>query len=438
MTKIEIPVKKNEIYQTKISDLSHLGTGVAKINDYVVFVENVLPSDYCEIKIIKVGKKYGFGKLVQIIEPSPLRELNPERLCPVWDKCGGCSLLHMKYENQIEYKNIDSYNESPYHYRNKVTYPVRDIDGEIKIGFYKKNSHDIIESHSCIISQPVFLQIINFIKKIMLVYNITAYNEENHTGLLKNIFIRQGQNSKEIMIGLVFNHNKYTPPKDFINQVISNFPHVKSIMVNYNNKITNVALGKTNKVIYGKDYIIDTIGHIKFRISLNSFYQINSQQCQQLYDDIIDFAGFSGTEKVIDAYCGIGTIALYIAKHVDYVHGIEVVPQAIENAKENAKLNTIENTGFTCGAVEDVISVLIDDSIDTVIVDPPRKGLEPVFIEAIKKIKPKKIMYVSCNPKTLERDIELLADKYNVVKTKLYDFFPNSLHIESLVMLTEE
>ena len=457
-----IMIKKNELHDLAVTDLTYLGAGFAKVassepgdkgEGFAVFIDNALPGDVVSTKILKVKKNYAFGKIERILEPSPDRVAAPELYCPVWDKCGGCALLHMDYDAQLDHKReqaitafaneglaIDfetiSIGDEPFHYRNKAVYPVRAVmdKGNMtqRIGFFKKNSHMVIENFGCAIVQPVNEQILTLIKS----HKIVPYDETTGKGNLRHVFIRQAPSTGEIMVALVVNKNTYTPPKSLI-ESLAKIKGMASIILNVNDQNTNVAIGKVSRLLWGKETIRDTMGHVSFDISLHSFYQVNSEVCADLYQDIVSFAEFKGTENVLDAYCGIGTISLYIAHQVATVQGIEVVSQAVNNATENAVLNNIYNVNFTCDTVENALAVN-KSQVDTVILDPSRKGLDPTVIDALLDMSPEKILYVSCNPKTLARDIKALSAQYTITKTKLYDFFPHSLHIESLVMLVKK
>lgn len=444
-------IKKNQQYEVEIKDISHLGSGVAKINNFIVFIDMALPGDILKVLIVKVKKKYGYGKILEIITPSLLRV---KSVCPVFKSCGGCNFLHMDYSSQLSFKqkqfvnlfenngfNINHIKEvlqpiehlnSPYNYRNKVIFPVGLRDYKIEIGFYKKNTHEIVDFINCHIQQKINQNILENIRKAMEVNGVKPYNEIEKTGIVRNIFIRQGHVSKEIMVALIINRNDYTFPSNFFSKLIS-IQNVESILVNYNTKNSNAVLGQKTELIYGKPYIKDYIGSIKYNISLHSFYQINSIMCEKLYTDIVKFADFNGHETVMDAYCGIGTISLFIAKFVKKIFAIEIVPQAITDGKENAKINNITNVDFICGKVENLVNNF--NEIDIAIIDPPRKGVEKNVIKALLSLRPKKIFYISCNPKTLVRDLELLSPTYEINIIKTYDFFPHSLHIESLTVL---
>lgn len=451
-------LNKNDIHNIDIIDLSFQGSGVAKIDEFIIFIDGALPGDFCEIKILKVKKNYAFGKILNIIKPSTYRVGSK---CPVFSKCGGCSLQHLEYSQQLIIKQKKVENclrrianllevdvkpcvglKAPYHYRNKVQYPVREINNELKIGFYQKNSHNIVDFYSCFIQNPVNEEIINIIKSHMVKYNITAYNEENNTGVVRHIFIRVAHITKEIMVCIVVKgkNSNIIKNKSELIKSLNKIPNMVSIVLNYNNDKTNVIMGQKVDTLFGKQYIIDYIDNISFKISAKSFYQVNSVQTERLYKQIIKLLNIDNSKTVLDAYCGIGTISLFIAKYAKKVYGVEIVSEAIYDAIENAKINNVNNTEFILGKAEEVIPNRFDkETIDIVILDPPRKGCHEDLLNSVISINPEKIIYVSCEPSTLARDLKLLCQhKYNVTNVIPYDFFPQTMHVETLVLLTNK
>ena len=442
-------LKKNEKHRVAIEGLTGLGSGFTKINGMTVFVENAVPGDIVELLIVKVKKTYAYGKITEIIVPSSDREV-PR--CPVQHQCGGCSLMQVAYSSQIYHKQkqiVDAlvlgggYErrgiealieptaalEIPYHYRNKVVFPVREVEGAIKVGFFKKNSHIPVDFYDCHIQQSGNKDLIDAIIKGMKTHGISAYNEDTHTGLIRGIFIREGHVSGERMVALIVNSKNFVPKPEFLEGIEA----AENILINYNTKKDNTLLSHEFKVVKGRDYIEDTIGETKFQIALNAFYQINGPLCAQAYEEILSLCELTGEETVLDAYCGIGTIALYVAKQAKAVYGIEVVPEAIVNATANAQLNGITNAQFTQGLAEEKIKDY--PHMDVAILDPPRKGVDPAVIETLRQMKPKKLIYLSCNPLTLARDLKLLKDMYQLKTVKGYDFFAHSAHVETLVSL---
>ncbi|MCL1936480.1 MAG: 23S rRNA (uracil(1939)-C(5))-methyltransferase RlmD [Defluviitaleaceae bacterium] len=448
-------MRKNEEYEVEILDFTDMGSGVAKVNNFTVFVEGGLTHDILKILIVKVKKNYAFGKILHIIKPSKNRieKSIVDNRCSVFSSCGGCSILHMNYSSGVNFKvenlknlmiNIFDKNyinkimlpvetSNIFNYRNKVIYPVRYEQG-IKIGFYKKNSHNVIDYNNCAMQQNQNSYILQILKEMLVNHNISAYNENDRTGIIRNIFIRQGHITNEIMIGIVINDTRNVLPNEFVKS-LSNIENVKSIVVNYNTKNTNLILGDKNSVVFGREYIVDFIGDLKFHISIHSFYQINNVLYKRLLDDLIKYTNFEKSENVLDIYCGIGTITLYLSKYVKEIFGIEVVEYAVKNAKENAKINNIQNAHFLLGRAEDISKNFVNKNIKTIILDPPRKGLDENVSNAVLEINPDKIIYISCNPKTLARDLKVFSDFYTIKFLKPYDFFPHTLHIETLTIL---
>ena len=444
-------IKKNDKYTVTIEDLTGMGSGVAKIEGITIFIENAVPGDVAEILILKVKKTYGYGKIIELITPSQNRV---EPICPVAHQCGGCSIMQMDYATQLSYKSkqvLDAFVytggfdrdkiiklmkqpkslENPYHYRNKVIFPVREINGKITVGFFKKNSHVPVDYYDCFISDKENKIIIDNIIGAMKEHGISAYNENTHSGLVRGIFIRRGFVTKETMVALVVNDKNFVPSQAFIDKI-----NADNILINYNTKKENTLLTDNSAVVKGRDYIEDFIGNANFRISLNSFYQVNSVLCKELYDEIIEMAKPTKEDVLLDAYCGIGTIALYMADYVKEVYGVEIVPQAIKNANTNKEINKIKNANFLLGLAEEKIKEF-DTKMDIVVLDPPRKGVDEVLIEELLKMQPQKIIYVSCNPITLARDLKKLCEVYQLNEIRPYDFFAHSSHVETIVSLTK-
>ncbi|MCL1925368.1 MAG: 23S rRNA (uracil(1939)-C(5))-methyltransferase RlmD [Defluviitaleaceae bacterium] len=409
-------LNKNDIYTVKILELSEKASGVSKIDGFVVFTPNTLPGELVEIKILKVKKNYAYGKVLNIIEKSRARVETP--ICPAFLKCGGCSLLHMNYESQLQLKEIDFHGEDM-HYRNKVAFPVT-TNG---IGYYKPNTHENINFYDCKIANKSFVNIIRQIESL----KIEPYNEKKHTGLLRHIFLRKA--NEELMLALVLNAKRTKEPHKIAEEILNlNLP-VSSIVLNYNDKKTNVILGEKSQTIKGTPYITGEILGAKFQISLQSFYQVNEAMTEALYSKVLENIEEGST--VLDAYCGIGTISILAARKAKQVHGIEIVESAIIDAKKNALINDTHNVTFEAG---DAAQSKIEQ--DIVILDPPRKGCDSKLLNAINNSEANKIIYISCNPKTLERDLELLTN-FELSEKKRFDFFPNTLHIETLTILNK-
>lgn len=448
--------KKNDRYVLDITDIGVNGEGIGKIEGYTFFVDRALPGETVEIIATKLKKSYGYGRLMNIISPSPDR-VTP--LCPVADKCGGCSLQHLSYDAQLNFKTekvrqnlirIGGFVSpdvmptigmtEPYRYRNKAQYPVSVINGKTVCGFYASHSHRVIPCDDCLIGQSENKTIISYIKAFMDRYNLSAYDETTHTGLVRHIVIKSAVNTGEVMVCLVINAKDFKLKQELVD-ALSSLLYIKSIVINYNRDKTNVIIGQTSETIYGSSTITDTIGSLKFNISPLSFFQVNPVQTEKLYQTALDFADLTGTETVIDAYCGIGTISLFLAQKAEMVYGVEIIPEAIDAAKENAKLNGITNAEFFAGKSEEIVPLLYREkgiSADTVVVDPPRKGCEESLLELLLNMAPQKIVYVSCDSATLARDLKILCrDKYTISKIQPIDMFPHSTHVETVVLLSK-
>lgn len=461
MAKIQVPVMKNEYYDVTFEDLTHEGAGVAKIEGFPIFVENALPDERAKIKVIKVKKGFAFAKLIELYEQSEKRIEAP---CPIYSQCGGCQLQHFSYEGQLDFKRkqveqvltrigkLDVGKVSvhptlgmndPWNYRNKAQVPVGEREGGLVAGFYQKRSHDIIDMEKCLIQQSENDDVVQAVKKICETYGIRAYNEEKHKGWLRHIMVRYGLVTKEIMVVFVTKTADFPHKNDILAEITKQLPQVKSIVQNINNKRTNVIFGDETKVLWGEEYIYDKIGDVKFAISARSFYQVNPEQTKVLYDKALEYAGLTGEESVIDAYCGIGTISLFLAQKAKKVFGVEIVPEAIEDAKRNAELNGITNAEFAVGEAEVVIPEWYKqgNQADVIVVDPPRKGCDEALLKTILDMKPKKVVYVSCNPGTLARDLQILElGGYETVEVQPVDMFPHTTHVEvvSKMILKEE
>ena len=455
MTKADLPVHKNESYEVEILDLTHEGAGVARVNGFTLFVPNTLPGERAKIKVIGIKKGFGFGRLEELIEPSPERVEPP---CPIYKWCGGCQLQHLSYAGQLEYKrkqvedvltrigkleNVPvlptlGMDDEPWRYRNKAQVPVGERDGRIITGFYQKRSHEIVEMDSCIITGKTDDDAVQAVKEIVNKYNISAYNEEKHKGMLRHIIARYGKTTGDLMIVLVTNGKDLPKRKKIVEDIAAALPEVKSIVQNVNTKRTNVIFGEETRVLWGAEYIYDFIGDIKFAISARSFYQINPDQTKVLYDQALKYAELNGDETVIDAYCGIGTISLFLAQKAKKVYGVEIVPEAIEDARRNAELNNITNAEFAVGKSEEVIPAWKKQGItpDVIVVDPPRKGCDEELLKTIIEMKPKRVVYVSCNPATLARDLRVLEDGgFKTTEVQPVDMFPQTTHCEAVAWL---
>lgn len=448
-------VVKNEKYVVDIIDNGFEGEGIAKIDGLTVFVPGSIKGEKCEILIVKVLASHAYGKIVNIIEKSENRK---ESDCATYKRCGGCSLRHMTYESTLKLKRQVVQNlvnkglkkkvevletigmENPYNYRNKAQYPVGlNSEGQPEVGVFAQRTHTIIPIQTCLIqteiSQKIAKTILNFVKE----KNIQVYNEENQKGLLRHIVIKVGKYTNQVMCILVVNDSKFNQEQELVKLLCEKYPEIKTIVKNINNKNTNVILGKENINLYGNGYIEDKLGEYIFKISPMSFYQVNPVQAEILYTTAINQANLDKNDILFDLYCGIGTIGIFASKYVNKVYGIEIVPQAIEDAKENAKINDVKNIEFICGDVEVAFDELINKEKivpSAIIVDPPRKGLDNKTVENIAKIKPAKLVYISCNPATMVRDLTKLENIYNIKAIQPVDMFPWTAHIETVTVLT--
>lgn len=448
-------IKKNEEYILDIIDNGYEGEGIAKINNFTVFIPGAIKGEKVKILIVKVNSSHAFGKILDIISAS--KERNNKVDCDTYKRCGGCNLRHIKYEETLKIKRDTVQNlvnktlktkievkqaigmESPYNYRNKAQYPVGiDKEGNPVIGVFANRTHKVIQINNCFIqnkeSQEIAKYICNFLKE----YNITVYNETNQTGLVRHIMIKVGIKTDEIMCVIVINGQSIPQEELLVKDLIERFPNIKTIVENINTKNTNVILGNKNINLYGDGYIYDKLGEYTFKISPLSFYQINPTQTEKLYNLAVEYADLTGKETVIDLYCGIGTIGIFMAKQAKKVYGVEIIGQAIEDAKENCKINNIENAKYYVGDTEKVFEQLIEKEkvqVDVIVVDPPRKGLDNTTIENIIKIKPKKVVYISCNPATLMRDLAKLENDYKIKEIQPVDMFPFTSHVECVAVL---
>ena len=450
--------KKNEYLDVEFTDLTSEGFGVAKVDDgYTIFVEKALPGEKAKIRLEKVKKRYAYGKLVELYTKSPDRIDIPSHELP---KYGGCQLQHMTYERQLQFKQnvveqalkriggLDEVvvhpiigMENPWHYRNKTTVPVGEKNGKLVAGFYRPRSHKIVDTDDNVIHIEEINEAVRVVKEAAIRLGIPPYNETEHTGVLRHIMARYGLATGELMVGVITRTEELPHKEELVEEIVSRLPKVKSVIQNINPKRTNVILGEESKVLWGNEVIYDNIGDIRFAISAHSFYQVNPVQTKVLYDKALEYADLTGEETVIDAYCGIGTISLFLAKKAKKVYGIEVVPEAIEDAKRNAEQNGITNTEFLVGKAEEVIVDLAEEGIaaDVVVVDPPRKGCDEVLLKTIIEMKPKKVVYVSCNPSTLARDLRILEDGgYRTLEVQPVDMFPQTTHVECCALLIKK
>ncbi|MDY0406641.1 23S rRNA (uracil(1939)-C(5))-methyltransferase RlmD [Virgibacillus sp. 179-BFC.A HS] len=458
MSKQTAPVKKNDVISVHIEDLSHEGNGVGKVEGYPLFIPHALPGEQTTIKVVKANKNFGFGKLLEVKKKSPDRVEPP---CDVFYKCGGCQIQHMSYRMQLEMKQNQVKNvmrkiahmpdvpvhptigmADPWRYRNKVSIPVSGKPGDLITGFYQMRSHHIIEDmETCVVQDEVNDRMVEAVRRIASKLGIAPYDEKTDRGVLRHIMVRTGRASNETMIVIITRTKKLPHQQELVHELVETYPQIKSIMHNINDRRTNVIMGKQTKLLWGEPFIYDTIGDIKFAISAKSFYQVNPPQTKKLYEKALEYAGLEENDTVIDAYCGIGTISLFLAQKAKKVYGVEIVPEAIEDAKNNALLNGMENVEFVVGQAEKVMPAWKEKGLnpDVIVVDPPRKGCEADFLQAMIEMEPKRIVYVSCNPSTLARDLKILADGgYRAAEIQPVDMFPQSMHVECVSLLQRE
>ena len=452
MEKIEI--KKNDEYIVDVIDNGFEGEGIAKINNFTIFIPGAIKGEKIKILIVKVLTSHAFGKIIEIIEKS---ENRVQADCATFKRCGGCNLRHIKYEETLKMKqnavqslvNKTLKNkirveetigmDNPYHYRNKAQYPVGlDKNGKPQIGVFANRTHEIIPIEKCFIQHPQSEKIAKEILNYWVENKNSIYDEKTNKGLLRHIVIKIGFKTNEIMCILVINGKKFPNEEDLVKFITNKFPCVKTIVKNVNMKNTNVILGNENINLYGDGYIYDKLGEFIFKISPLSFYQVNPVQAEKLYNIGVKQAKINKNDIVFDLYCGIGTISLFMSKYAKKVYGVEIVEQAVCDANENAKLNNIYNANFICGDTEVILDDLINNKKiipDVVMVDPPRRGLDVYSIDNILKIKPDRLVYISCNPATLVRDLVKFEDVYEVSKIQPVDMFPFTSNVECCVVM---
>ena len=448
-------MKKNEEYIVEIIDNGYEGEGIAKIDNFTIFIPGAIKGEKVKVVIVKVTASFAYGKILEILQRVEERVENVD--CSTYKRCGGCNLRHINYEKTLELKKNIVQNlvnktlkvkvkvkdtigmENPFNYRNKAQYPVGlDKVGNPVIGVFANRTHEVIEIKECMIQNKDTEKIAKHICEFAKNNNISVYNEETRKGLLRHIVIKVGVKTNEIMCVLVLNGRKINNEDKLVKELIEKFPNIKTIVKNINMQNTNVILGKENINVFGDGYIYDKLGEYTFKISPLSFYQINPIQTEKLYNLAQEKAELTGKEILFDLYCGIGTIGIFMANKAKKVYGIEIVEQAIEDAKENCKINNIKNATYLVGDTENLLTDLIEKQniiADVVVVDPPRKGLDKTTIENIKNINSKKVIYISCNPATLVRDLSYLEDKYEVKEIQPVDMFPFSHHVENIAVL---
>lgn len=452
-------VEKDKEYIFNIEALGYEGEGIAKIEGYPVFIPGALIGEKVKVIITKVKKNFAYGNLLEILEESDKRRI-PD--CRSYNVCGGCTAQHLSYEDQLDFKfsrvkdcirkigglddSIVKYPigmENLYRYRNKVQFPVGMVNGKLSIGFFSEKSHEIIDIDTCLLQDEESEQIIAIIRKWMNDYSIMPAKNDGKffkKGLIRHIVVRKAFNTNEIMVILVTTNKEIPYIEKLIETLNSKNCAIRSIVQNINDKDTNLVMGEKCITLWGADYICDYIGKYKFNISPLSFFQVNPVQTEVLYNKALEYADLNGDEVVFDAYCGTGTISLFLSQKAKMVYGVEIISQAIDNAKVNAEINNVKNAQFYVGKSEEIIPQLIKDGIipDVIVVDPPRKGCDSKLLDALGKAKPRRIVYVSCDPSTLARDLKYLESHgYKTQEIQPVDMFPMTKHIENVAFLTK-
>ena len=463
-------MQKNDLVTVAIEDIGVGGEGIGKVDGYTLFIKDAIIGDVVEAKIVKAKKNYGYARLMNIVTPSENRVEKPA--CPMARRCGGCQIQEMKYGAQLAFKegkvrgNLERIGEvptelldkvmqpivgmeEPFHYRNKAQFPIgTDKEGHIITGFYAGRTHSIIPNTDCALGVAVNQKILEIILHFMENNHISAYDEEKHKGLVRHVLIRYGFKTDEIMVCLVMNGEKLPHAEKLVDKLCK-IPGMTSITISVNKAKTNVIMGNEIKLLWGQTYITDYIGNVKYQISPLSFYQVNPVQTEKLYGLALDYADLNGNETVWDLYCGIGTISLFLAQKAKQVYGVEIVPQAIDDARNNAKINDITNAEFYVGKAEEVLPEYYREyqeshggetaHADVIVVDPPRKGCEESLLQTIVDMQPEKVVYVSCDSATLARDVKFLRESgYELKKITPVDQFPNTVHVETVVLLSQQ
>ncbi len=456
-------MQKNEEIELIIEDMGVGGEGIGKTDGMTFFVKDALIGDHIRAKITKLKKNYGYARLMQILEPSPFRT---EPRCAFHRQCGGCQIQALSYEKQLEFKeqkvrqNLERIGgftdlpmepivgmEDPYRYRNKAQFPIgTDKDGHIIAGFYAGRTHQIIPNRDCVLGVPVNKDILDIVIRLMEAHHIPAYNEATHTGLVRHVLIRYGFTTKEIMVCLVINGKELPFAQEFVDELCK-LEGMTSISVSIHEEVTNVIMGKEIRLLWGQPYITDFIGNIKYQISPLSFYQVNPVQTRKLYELALEYAGLQGGETVWDLYCGIGTISLFLAQKAQKVYGVEIIPQAIEDAKRNAQINGMANVEFFVGKAEEILPEFYEKEqeagrkayADVIVVDPPRKGCDRELLDTILDMGPERVVYVSCDSATLARDLKILCQEgYQLERVRPVDQFCHTSHVETIVLIQKK
>lgn len=469
-TTTDVPVRKNDEVTLDIIGLTQDGEGVGRADGFTLFVQGALPGERIKAKVLKVKKQYGYAKMLSLLEASPD---SVEALCPIYRQCGGCQLQHLDYKAQLAWKRqhvVDSLTRigklrvadvagegvvvhptigmaEPWRYRNKAQVPIGMAQadmadgaaGSLIGGFYARGSHRIIDMDACVIQHERNDEAVRLVKALGTRLGIRAYDETTGRGLLRHAVVRTGFATGETMVCLVTNGTRIPRVDELVEGIRRALPDVRSIVQNVNTRNTNVIFGDETRVLWGSDVIYDELDGIRFAISARSFYQVNPAQTVTLYRKAVEYAGLTGRETVIDAYCGIGTISLFLARHAGKVYGVESVPEAVEDARRNAALNGIGNAEFEVGLAEEVIPRWREEGVtaDVIVVDPPRKGCDAKLLDTIVQMRPKRVVYVSCNPATLARDLAVLeAGGFRTVEVQPVDMFPHTGHVETVALMS--
>ena len=447
-------MKKGEIKTFKIEDLAHGGDGVATAeNGMAVFISLTLPGDLVKAKINKIKKNYAFAELVEVLEAGAGRTEAP---CPVYNDCGGCQLQHINYQKELEFKKnnikqlikriaeIEDFKlrevlaaDDDFRYRNKAQFPLKmNEDDQITAGFYKRGSHDIVPNHNCLIQHPLINRILRITLEELNKFQLSVYKENKLQGLLRHLVIRVGTCTNQALLVMVTNGDDFIDKNLIARTLMRKIPELKGVVQNINSKNTNVIFGKEDMLLAGENKITEYIGQTAYLISARSFFQVNTMQAKKLYDTAAEYLGDDNSARVIDAFSGTGSIALYLADQAEKIYAVESLKSAVKDARKNAELNNITNVEFELGLVEDKLpELLTKDQIDSIIFDPPRKGLDEKTIKLLLENELKKIIYISCNPATQARDLKSLKEKYKLIEIQPVDLFPQTYHIESVALL---
>ncbi len=456
---VSAPVEINQIVEADVIGLAHEGEGVGRVEGFTLFIPGALPGERVKARVSEVKKQFGRAELLQVLVSSTDRVAPP---CPIYEQCGGCQLQHMAYPAQLEWKRrmvVDALErigklkvgseggvvvhpvigmDEPWRYRNKAQVPIGlDLsEGGLVGGFYAMGSHDIADMDACLIQHERNDEAVAAVKRIARELGIEAYDEKSHTGWMRHVVVKYGFATEELMVVLVGTAADVPGLRAFVGRIRDEMPGVASICLNVNPERTRLVYGERTMTLWGKDTIVDTIGGVRFAISARSFYQVNPVQTEVLYRTALDYAGLTGEETVIDAYCGIGTISLFLAGRARHVYGVEIVPDAVEDARANARLNGIANVEFAVGRAEAVIPAWRAEGIDAdvIVVDPPRKGCDAALLDTIVAMRPRRVVYVSCNPSTLARDLRILEDGgFRTIEAQPVDMFPHTGHVECVI-----